>query len=166
VEVVSSHVEKGIKAIPLEILGERKYRAIDDVEIIQYLKGEGAVHTKLKKNFLCDGRSGGWLVDLLLPNVGDQYYRRGWGGHDGQYAFAAYCKCIGVIPPVSFELANSLYRQTNTLPRRLGGGGFSKPRSWAAWEGVQTKFGLSAYEKIDGFDEKNFGLTEVTWEDK
>ena len=144
---------------------KRIFRLASDVDII-LITDSGNIRISAKKGFITDGRSGGLLVDMLIPNIGNKYYRRAWFVHDVLYAFAAHCEKNGEIAPISFELANDLFYRIAVLPKRLGGGGVASWRMRLAKSGVDSCFGRKAYENQDSNDRKNYGLCNVNWSDK
>lgn len=151
--------------IPLQVIDDRKYRLMAYSSIIYYTDC-GAIHYRAYADYMTDGRSGGPVVDLILPNVGNKYYKRTWFPHDLAYGFAAECLSNHQEPPISFETANDLFEQALRLPKSLGGPGLGEFRAGLARAGIDSWIAKSGYDKIDGFDRRNFGKCKITWEDK
>ena len=149
--------------IDLEILDKnnRKY-ATKGEEFVTYFTDMGVIRIKAKKDTWTDGRSGGWFGDLLLPNIGGKSYRPTWFGHDCSYTMAAYCESNGMIPPLSYDLANELFKQALCLPKRLGCAGLSEWRANLAYKAVSTYFGRKAYDTADITDLHNAGKISIT----
>ena len=152
--------------IPLEIVGERRYRLEANVLTqIQFTSGE-TLGIFTAKNFLLDMRSGPFFLDWIHPHVGDQHTRRGAFIHDSLFALAAECTLRAQEPPISFEFANQLFRDIDKLSQDRGGGGLSSWRCWLSWVAVETEFGKRAYEIVDSVDYKNRGKVHVFWSGK
>jgi hypothetical protein len=135
--------------VPLTVIRDREYQLYGEF-CISYHTDCGVISFTANAGFKTDGRSGGRLVDLLLPNVGDGNYQRIWLGHDMAYALEE--------KGITFELANELFRQGLTVSKRNGGAGISSIRAWLAWRGVESHFGRKAYETKDRTDKANKGL--------
>lgn len=153
--------------IDLLVIDERKrlYKTASSGMMLIKTK-TGVVRIRWEEGVETDGRSGGWLVDKLIPNVGDEFYRRCWFAHDCMYSFASCCERKGESAFPSFELANNLFYQIGSLSRKKGGGGVSKWRMLAAERGVSTKFGRKAYDTTDKTDRHNDGKIKITWDAK
>jgi hypothetical protein len=153
--------------IDLLVLDERDrtYETASDGSMRLYTDS-GVVELTWEKGTRTDGRSGGFLVDWLIPNVGDKLYRRCWFFHDCAFALASYCIRQGKLPPISFELANELFRAIGSLSRKRGGGGIAKWRMALAEDGVSTKLGRKAYDTTDKSDRKNDGKIQIRWVDR
>lgn len=141
---------------------KREY-ATDDIGTMAIKTDCGTIVIDWYSGVTTDGRSGGMIVDWLIPNVGDQLYRRAWFAHDCLYSFASHCIRKGITPPISFETANYLFYGIGTLSRKKGGGGVSKWRMRLAEKGVDTKIGRRAYDTADKSDRHNDGLIKVRW---
>jgi len=146
-----------IIAYPINLLAisDRKYK-LETPVIIDYHTSEGVIRVIAEKGFETDGRSGGPIVDLLLPNIGKAEYRSAWLGHDIMY-------CLTDEKGASFELANSLFRQALKLPKQFGGAGLSAARVWLAWKCVESYFGRKAFETKDETDRRNKDLCSFHW---
>jgi len=73
-----------IKIIPRD---DRWYEILEDVEIHLYLNDNTRLVYKAKAGMMFDGRSGGPLADLFVPNLGSQRELACWLCHDiGAYA--------------------------------------------------------------------------------
>lgn len=149
--------------IDLKILGDRDYVSLAPVDMKIRFKHDPTLHLVVDTEFFSDGRSGGPLVDLLLPNVGHQLYRRCWFPHDAFFCLAAECLVKHQEPPISFETANDIFAQIIDLPKAQGGPGFSAIRAWAAHRGVDSWIGEKAYNTVDRIDRRNFGKVHVEW---
>ena len=147
--------------IKLCVIDDRKYINPEPTLIRIETKEDGLIKIFTGSEFETDGRSGGSLVDFLIPNVGNALYRRAWYVHDALFALAADCLAHRKEPPLSFDTCNEIFMQIGCLPKHLGGGGFAKWRMALAKRGVSTKFGELAFDRIDGFDRKNFGKVLV-----
>jgi hypothetical protein len=67
----------------------------------------GVIQIEWEPDFYADGRSGGWGVDWLMPNVGTQSDREIWFPHDVLfYDF-----------DISFESTNSIFVQTARIKK-------------------------------------------------
>ena len=110
----------------------------------------GVIQIEWEPDFYADGRSGGWGVDWLMPNVGNQHERQCWLLHDILfYDFG-----------ISFESTNSLFRQMLTKI------GYSKRRVWLLYRGVSSfiarrKFGNNTPDEL-----VNKEKVSVEWLDK
>jgi len=151
--------------IPFLVKGDRKYQIPTFVRT-ELFTDCGLIITETQPGYLTDGRSGGFWVDWLLPNVGNKYYRRMHFFHDNFFGFAAECEANSIIPPVSFDTANHLFGQGLLLPKAKGGPNLADWKAKLAWRGVHTWIAESGYYKADGFDVKNFGKCKVFWEPK
>lgn len=153
--------------IDLLIIDERKRQYKTATGGMMLVKTtEGVIGLEWDEGVETDGRSGGWFVDRLIPNVGDELYRRCWYFHDCAFAFASYCERKGIIPTISFETANELFRGIGSLARNKGGGGVAKWRMAIAETGVSTKLGRKAYDITDKSDRHNDRKINITWGDK
>ena len=146
-----------IIAYPINLLAisDRKYK-LETPVIIDYHTSEGVIRVIAEKGFETDGRSGGPIVDLLLPNIGKAGYRNAWLFHDIAYSLTDE-------KGISFELANNLFRQALKLPKRFGGAGMSSVRAWLAWKGVESYFGKKAFDTSDKTDRCNKDLCSLQW---
>lgn len=146
-----------IIAYPINLLAisDRKFKLQSPV-VIDYHTSEGVLRFIAEKGFETDGRSGGPIVDLLMPNIGQAGYRNAWLAHDIGY-------CLTDEKGISFELANDLFRQALKLPKRFGGAGLSSIRAWMAWKGVESYFGKKAFETKDKTDRRNKGFCSFQW---
>lgn len=147
--------------IKLCVIDDRKFVNPAATMIRIETKEDGVIKIYTAAGFETDGRSGGAIVDLLIPNVGNALYRRAWYVHDALFAHAADCLSHRKEPALSFDTCNDLFFQIGCLPKRQGGGGFATWRMALAKRGVSTKFGELAFDRIDGFDRKNFGKVIV-----
>ena len=136
---------------PIHLIRERKrwYRLVNDGSM-RVLTDCGVLCVRWKDGFYADGRSGGWGVDWLMPNVGNQHERQCWLLHDILfYDFG-----------ISFESTNSLFRQMLTKI------GYSKWRVWMLYRGVSSfiarrKFGNNTLDEL-----VNKEKVSVEWLDK
>lgn len=88
-------VDKQITLIPLD---DRWYSLPYDIHINLFIKGEGRIEYIAKKGFKFDGRSGGALVDFIVPNLGNQNEVACWLTHDiGAYALYLSCDEINEL---------------------------------------------------------------------
>jgi hypothetical protein len=67
----------------------------------------GVIQMDWEEGFYADGRSGGWGVDWLMPNVGTQSDREIWLPHD--ILFYDF--------DISFETTNSIFVQTARIKK-------------------------------------------------
>ena len=145
-----------------EVLDDRRYRLLKD-SLITIRTDSGYIQMYLKAGFLSDGRSGGVLVDWLIPNMGSQSYRPCPIFHDGGFAHASACLLSSQEPVLSFETMNSIFEQMLVLPKKMGGAGLAEWRAKLAYAGVSTGFGREAYENVDKIDRKNVGMVRIEW---
>lgn len=145
------------------VLDERKYELPSPVAFQLHTNRDGMIIVELEAGFTCDGRSGGPLADLVLPNVGDQLYRRCPWVHDALFAHAASCVVKSEDPAISFETANDIFYQMLRLPRIDGGAGFGRIRAGIAYGAVSTSFGERAYSDVDSTDYANMGKVKLSW---
>jgi len=80
--------DKKIKPL-LKKLGYRWYEIQDDVKVSVLLDTGLVLDYYIKKGFRFDSRSGGFLVDLVLPHFGSEMYIMCWLIHDVN-AYAQY----------------------------------------------------------------------------
>lgn len=151
--------------IDLRVIDEKKRRFSTISPVVTKIFTDCGTFTIVaQKDTEVDGRSGGWFADLILPNVGDKYWRNVWFPHDMIFAHASYCDRNGMIPSISFELGNELFYQIGVLPKRLGGGGQPKWKMKIARRGVDSRFGRKAYETTDKTDRMNSGKITIRWD--
>jgi hypothetical protein len=139
-----------IKNTPLsfKLVSTRVIKLSDEVDISIYTD-QGTFRYALSKGLRTDGRSGGKLVDLILPHYGNEKYALCWLVHDVN--FNKHC--------LSFPRTNILFRE---MLRKAGIGRF---RSWLAYRAVNSKLGLKMYEDQDKNDTGNHDLIKFYWDD-
>ena len=110
---------------------ERLFILEQDWEIRVVSSDEGTLHYKIQKGFTTDARSGGPLVDSIIPWTGNQMEMWSWFVHDvNYYGF------------VSFSLANEILRQMLLLA------GMSSWKTFLVYHAVDL-FGESSWTPLD-----------------
>jgi len=110
---------------------------------------EGVLRVVVDEGFRFDGRSGGKLVDWLIPNLGTQAETCCWLVHD----------VLAHDYDVSYETTNDLLRQ---MLRSIGG--YGRARAWMVWRAVSLSrawFGCRTEE-----ERRNRLKASVRWDSK
>lgn len=124
-KIVSFEMDGEICISPVR---DRWYAVSSPVVISLHTKDYGVIRFHVKHGFLFDGRSGGMLADLFVPNLGTQKELASWLVHD----INGYDTCY------SFKLTNEILRQMLVISGR------SKFKSWLVKKAVslsRTWFG-------------------------
>jgi len=126
-------------------LKARWYEVVKDVLILIHLDDGTTIKLHIKAGFKFDGRSGGWIFDLLLPNLGNQ----------------RYCACVLVHDALCHEIGIS-YPMTNWLFKgMLIHAPVAKWRGKGAYKGISTGdwyFGAKTPQEV-----QNSTLCYVEW---
>ena len=122
----SSKIEQDICVYPIL---DRWYRIPHLVDILLYKDKKPYAHIGLDPDFLFDGRSGGPLVDLFIPNLGTQDETKMWLIHD----VLAYDVCL------SFAENNRLLLEN--MRKTCGYGRVSSRLVWGSVSIYQGYFG-------------------------
>lgn len=150
--------------IDLRVIDEKKrdYELISPA-VVKIFTDCGVYTIVAQTGTRTDGRSGGWFVDRLLPNIGDKSWRPVWFAHDCAYSHASYCDRNDMTPAISFETANELFYLMGTLSKKHGGAGLAKWSMRLARHGVGTFVGQKVYDTTDKTDRYNDGKIKITW---
>lgn len=125
---------------------ERRIRLDRDLKI-SIITDEGVLSYTIFSGYTTDGRSGGKIVDFVLPHYGKLEYALCWLIHDVNHA--AHC--------LSFDLTNDLFFQM------LKRAGISKWKIKVTKFFVSGKIGRELYEDSDKYDMKNKKLVSFEW---
>ena len=125
---------------------KRMVKIDDPIQVVLHTD-EGKLVYSIESGFITDLRSGGRLVDYIIPHFGTEKYTLAPLVHDA--SFQSHC--------VSFELANEIFRQM------LIWSGVKPWRARVAYWGVSSCFGRMAYNKRDKWDKKNAGKVHFKW---
>lgn len=129
-------------------VAERRVKVSSDLDVKIYTD-EGVLHYVIGKDFYTDFRSGGKLVDMVIPWMSTPLYTLAVLVHDANYQSHA----------LSFELSNELFGLM------LDYAGIKRWRRKVAVAGVSA-FGRSSYEEADMYDKLNAGKIKFRWSNK
>lgn len=115
--------------IVIQPLKDRLYEIPHDFSIYIRLMGAGKITIRVKKGFVFDGRSGGKLIDLIVPHLGTQHELKCWVLHDLLFYDILYC----------FDSTNNILRWD-----LLNNAKYGKFKAWLVWKSVQL-FGRSNF---------------------
>lgn len=130
-------------------VAERRMKASDDITVKIYTD-EGVLKYDIKEGFYTDFRSGGKLVDLVLPWMSNPLYTVAVLIHDANYA-SQY---------LTFEESNNLFKSMLIFS------GLSKFKAFIAKAGVSGFIAREAYNSKDKFDLINENKIMFSWSDK
>jgi len=135
--------------IIIKPLKERWYEVVADARCL--IKTDcGCMYFYIHKGWKFDGRSGGWLVDLIAANLGTQEEVWAFAVHDTLfYGFG-----------ITFETANDILRQQLRLDAKYG-----RIRANVIHWGVSTEFARKAFENNDEEEELNKQKLHFSWVD-
>lgn len=142
---------------PLKVtpIGNRLYRVAEDVTI-RVSTSEGVWVFRFFKGFMTNFRSGGWLVDSFIDQIGDEKKSLVYLVHDAIYT---PCLALGFEHPVSRLLGDQFLR---------AGLRWAKMGSFKAacvYNSVRIS-GTSAYEEDDALTSTNSRLFTFEWRDR
>lgn len=134
------------RPLPTNFYSKRRVALYHDTTI-RVVTDQGTFILKAKEGFNTDGRSGGFLVDFIIPHYGDEKTFICWLAHDILF-------CLGE-KEFTFELANELLDAMLKFTGRC------------AWKrklvsiGVGSGAGRKAFETQDKWDEMNKNLVSA-----
>lgn len=135
--------------IILKPLKERWYEMAEDTRCL--LRTDcGCLYYYLHKGWKFDGRSGGWLVDLISANLGTQAEIWAYAIHDSNFYGLG----------LSFETTNLLLKQQLMLDAKYG-----RIRASIIKLGVDTPFARASFESNSPEEEENKKLINFQWMD-
>ena len=132
--------------LSFNFVANREIKLSKDCEI-EIETDVGFWYYKLKKGFRTDGRSGGLLVDLVLPHYGEPKYSLAWAIHDANHD--KHC--------LSFERTNILFREM------LKFAGVGRFKSWLAYRSVNGFYGRELYNDQTERNKSNHKYIEFEW---
>ena len=133
--------------IKIEPIKDRWYRISESVEI-EIKHDTGVWRFMVCRGFNFDGRSGGPLADLFVPNLGKQREVACWLIHD----------ILGHGTMMTFDVTNEILRQMLILAGR------SRFKAWMVKKAVglsDSWFGIETKE-----EKQNIQYVRFTWDDR
>lgn len=142
---------------PLKVtpIGNRLYRVAEDVTI-RVSTSEGVWVFRFFKGFMTNFRSGGWLVDSFIDQIGDEKKSLVYLVHDAIYT---PCLALGFEHPVSRLLGDQFLRAG------LLWAGMGSFKSALVYNSVRL-FGHDAYWEDDALTSSNAKLFSFEWKPK
>lgn len=135
--------------VSLTPIRDRWYSVAEDTRCL-LRTDSGCIYVYVHKGFQYDGRSGGKLVDLIAPNLGNQAEMWSFLMHDVNfYGFG-----------LSFETTNDLLKQQLILDAK-----YSRIRASVIKWGVDTSFARQSFETNTPEEIENKKLLHWQWVD-
>jgi hypothetical protein len=127
---------------------ERRMTILKKIEYKIETKYDGVIRVDVDEEFVTDGRSGGKIIDFLLPHFGNKKYAAAVILHDALFASKL----------ISIELANEIFEFM------LKEAGIGKIRRRLAIRAVSSFIGENAYETQDKYDDININKVSINWD--
>lgn len=135
--------------LSVQFVDERRIKLNESIKISVHT-GVGVFRFWIDAGFNSDGRSGGLLVDRIIPHYGNEITFLCWLVHDALFQSHA----------LSFETANVL------LDAMLEYAGYGRIKRGVVGFGVGSFIGRDAYEDADKWDIINKGKVHFNWDSK